>query len=194
MRGCVAYRESLDNELPHARVHDREFEPSGIPGLAPHRETHKPTDDWEAVLDHNRAALVQAVRPLTDEQSRRRLVPSATTPIALIKHCAAAERVWFQRTIGAVEESECDGYARGDDQSWVVPPGQTLEETIAEYETAAERSREIARTAAEGDVFVHYRRGAVGFSWICAHMIEELARHAGHADILVEQILAADHG
>ncbi len=150
--------------------------------------------DWEAVLDHNRVALVRAVQPLTDEQSRRRLVPSLTTPIALIKHCAAAERVWFQRTVGGLEESQCDGYARGDDQSWVVPPEQPLEETIVEYEAAAERSRAIARTALEGDVFVHYRRGAVSFSWICAHMIEELARHAGHADILVEQILAADRG
>ncbi|WP_245670540.1 DUF664 domain-containing protein [Nocardia flavorosea] len=84
------------------------------------------------------------MRPLTDEQSRRRLVPSLTTPIALIKHCAAAERIWFQRTIGGVEESQCDGYAWGDDQSWVVPPMQTLEEAIAEYEplpNAHERSR-----------------------------------------------------
>ncbi|MEU1985726.1 DinB family protein [Nocardia sp. NPDC019395] len=146
--------------------------------------------EWEAVLDSNRAALIRAVGSLTDEQSRRRLVPSLTTPIGLVKHCAAAERVWFQRTVGGLTESQCDGYARGDDEGWAVPPEQTLDQVIAEYEAAAARSREIARTAADGDIFVHYRRGAVSFAWICAHMIEELARHAGHADILVEQILA----
>ncbi|MGW1738159.1 DinB family protein [Nocardia sp. NPDC001965] len=148
--------------------------------------------EWNTVLESNRAALIGAVRPLTDEQSRRRLVPSLTTPIGLIKHCAAAERVWFQRTVGGLAESACDGYARGDDAGWKVPPGQTLAQVIAEYEAAADRSRAIARTAADDDIFVHYRRGAVSFAWICAHMIEELARHAGHADILVEQILTAD--
>jgi uncharacterized damage-inducible protein DinB len=146
--------------------------------------------EWEAVLDDNREALIRAVSTLTDEQSRRRLVPSLTTPIGLVKHCAAAERVWFQRTVGGLPESRCDGYARGDDESWTVPPEQTVAQVIAEYRAAAVRSREIAQTAADDDVFVHYRRGAVTFSWICAHMIEELARHAGHADILVEQILA----
>ncbi|WP_127783913.1 DinB family protein [Rhodococcus sp. X156] len=148
--------------------------------------------EWEAVLESNRAALVRAVQPLTDEQSRRRLVPSLTTPAGLVKHCAAAERVWFQRTIGGLAEGQCDGYARGDDGGWLVPPEQTLTQVIAEYQAAAARSRAIARTVADDDLFVHYRRGAVSFSWICAHMIEELARHAGHADILVEQILAAD--
>lgn len=120
------------------------------------------------------------------------MVPSLTTPIGLIKHCAAAERVWFQRTIGRLDESQCDGYARGDDNGWTVPQGQTLAQVIAEYEAAAARSRAIARTVTDDEVFVHYRRGTVSFSWICAHMIEELARHAGHADILVEQILAAE--
>ncbi len=120
------------------------------------------------------------------------MVPSLTTPIGLIKHCGAAERVWFQRTIDGLDESRCDGYARGDDYGWMVPPEQTLAQVIAEYESAAARSRAIARTVSDDEVFVHYRRGTVSFSWICAHMIEELARHAGHADILVEQILAAD--
>lgn len=146
--------------------------------------------EWQTVLDSNREALIRAVDSLTDEQSRLRLVPSLTTPIGLVKHCAAAERIWFQRTVGGLTESQCDGYARGDDESWVVPAEQTLAQVIAEYRAAADRSREIARTAADDDVFVHYRRGAVTFSWICAHMIEELARHAGHADILVEQISA----
>ena len=147
---------------------------------------------WDEVLDSNREALIRAVKPLTDEQSRRRLVPSLTTPIGLIKHCAAAERVWFQRTVGGLGESQCDGYARGDDQGWTVQPGQSLTDVIGEYETAAARSREIAAGARDDDTFVHYRRGAVSLPWIYAHMIEELARHAGHADILVEQILAAD--
>src|SRR5690606_16478148 len=118
-------------------------------------------EELEAALDGARAALVRAVEPLTDEQSRRRLVPSLTTPISVLKHCAAAERVWFQRTVGGIDEALCDGYARGDDGGWVVPEGQTLAEVIAEFEAVCARSREIAKTAAMDDVFVHYRLGTV---------------------------------
>ncbi|WP_367185712.1 DUF664 domain-containing protein [Mycobacterium sp.] len=44
----------------------------------------------------NRTELVRAVEHLSDTQAREKLVPSLTTPISLIKHCAAAERIWFQ--------------------------------------------------------------------------------------------------
>ena len=143
------------------------------------------------VLDANRTALIGSVARLTDAQSRSRLVPSLTTPISLVKHCTAAERVWFQRTVAGLAEAECDGYAAGDDRGWLVDPEHTLAEVIAEYEAAADLSRRIAQGPEPADRFVHYRRGEVTFHWIGLHMIEELARHAGHADILVEQILAA---
>jgi hypothetical protein len=42
------------------------------------------------------------------------------------------------------------------------------------------------------DLALHNRRGPLTLRWIYAHMIEELARHAGHGDILKEQIIAAD--
>ncbi|ORM26812.1 DinB family protein [Williamsia sp. 1135] len=147
-------------------------------------------EELAAVLDANRTALIDSVARLTDAQSRSRLVPSLTTPIALVKHCAAAERVWFQRTVAGLAEAECDGYATGDDRSWLVDPDQTLADVIAEFAAVAERSRRIAQGPDPTDRFVHYRRGEVTFRWIGLHMIEELARHAGHADILVEQILA----
>ncbi len=143
-----------------------------------------------AVLDANRAALVGSVSRLSDAQSRSRLVPSLTTPISLVKHCAAAERVWFQRTVAGLSDAECDGYAVGDEKGWLVDPGQSLDDVIAEFEAVAERSRRIAQGPDPADRFVHYRRGEVTFHWIGLHMIEELARHAGHTDILVEQILA----
>lgn len=51
----------------------------------------------ENMLDRNREALIETVRGLSDADARRRLVTSLTTPISLIKHAAAAERIWFQR-------------------------------------------------------------------------------------------------
>jgi hypothetical protein len=67
----------------------------------------------ENTLELNRAELVRAVEHLSDIQARERLVPSLTTPISLIKHCATAERIWFQRTLAGMSIEECDGHATG---------------------------------------------------------------------------------
>jgi hypothetical protein len=74
----------------------------------------------ENTLELNRAELVRAVEHLSDIQARERLVPSLTTPISLIKHCAAAERIWFQRTLAGMSIEECDGHATGGDGSFYV--------------------------------------------------------------------------
>jgi len=47
----------------------------------------------ENTLELNRAEIVTAVEGLSDAQARQKRVPSLTTPISLIKHCAAAERI-----------------------------------------------------------------------------------------------------
>lgn len=142
----------------------------------------------ENMLDSNRAALVATARGLSETDARRRLVPSLTTPIGLIKHAAVAERVWFQRVLAGIGEYECDGLATPGDGSFAVGDDETLDGVIAEFERACARSRRIA---AEYDLDVvrrHWRMGMVDLRWIYLHMIAELARHAGHGDILREQI------
>lgn len=49
----------------------------------------------EYMLDGNREALIETARGLSEADARRRLVTSLTTPISLVKHAAAAERIWF---------------------------------------------------------------------------------------------------
>ena len=69
----------------------------------------------ENTLDRNREALIETARGLSDADARRRLVASLTTPISLIKHAAAAERIWFQRFWAGLDEFECDGYSNRDE-------------------------------------------------------------------------------
>jgi predicted anti-sigma-YlaC factor YlaD len=57
----------------------------------------------ENTLELNRTELVRAVEHLSDTQAREQLVPSLTTPISLIKHCAAAERIWVPTDTGRHE-------------------------------------------------------------------------------------------
>ena len=144
----------------------------------------------ENMLDRNREALIETVRGLSDVDARRRLVTSLTTPISLIKHAAAAERIWFQRFWAGLDESECDGYSRRDEGTFVVADGESLSDVIAEFESASRRSREIASRFDLDDVKHNPREGTVSMRWTLLAMIEEFARHAGHGDILREQIVS----
>jgi hypothetical protein len=142
----------------------------------------------EAVLDENRASLIECVEGLSDQDARRALVPSLTTPLGLLKHAAAVERSWFQRRLAGLPEDERDGYAYGDDPSWSVEPDDTVASAVADLRRAIARSKELAAGRDLDTEIVHDVIGTVSLRWIYLHMIEEVARHAGHADILREQL------
>lgn len=142
----------------------------------------------ESMLDRNRAELVNTVRGLSDEDARRRLVASMTTPIGLLKHAAVAERIWFQHVLAGLPKSECDGGTTSGDASFVVNDNETLADVITEFERASEHSRAIAAEFDLDDIRTHPRVGDVSLRFIYLLAIEDFARHAGHGDILREQI------
>lgn len=142
----------------------------------------------ESMLDRNRAELVNTVRGLSEEDARRRLVTSMTTPIGLLKHAAVAERIWFQHVLAGLPRSECDGGTTPGDASFAVDENETLADVIAEFERASQRSRVIAAPRDLDDIRTHPRVGDVSLRFIYLLAIEDFARHAGHGDILREQI------
>jgi uncharacterized damage-inducible protein DinB len=143
---------------------------------------------WEQCLDRQRAALVEKVRGVSEEQARERLVPSRTTLAGLLTHLAAVERSWFQRRLAGRSPEQIGAHAVGDDPSWDVPDDATVEQLCREYERSCAESRATAAEFDLDDTFDHPRHGPLSVRWIYAHMIEETARHAGHADILREQL------
>ena len=145
----------------------------------------------EQFLDTNRDELVEAVAGLTEEQARRRLVPSLTTPLGLLKHVTWAEQVWFHVGLAGRTREEL-GIPQENDPSWEVSEEDTVESVVAEYRRVCAEAREIAAPYGLDDLVRHNRRGPLTLRWLYLHMIEEVARHAGHADILREQIQAAD--
>ncbi|WP_024806367.1 DinB family protein [Nocardia sp. BMG51109] len=142
----------------------------------------------ESMLDRNREALIETVRGLSDDDAHRRLVASLTTPISLIKHAAAAERIWFQRFWAGLGESECDGYSRRDEGTFAVAADESLSDVVAEFERASRRSRTIASRFDLEETKDNPREGTVSMRWTLLAMVQEFARHAGHGDILREQI------
>jgi hypothetical protein len=142
----------------------------------------------ESMIDRNRAELVNTVRGLSEAQARRRVVASPTTPIGLLKHAAVAERIWFQHLLGGLPKSECDGGTTPRDPSFVVDDDETVADVIAEFERASERSRAIAAGFDLDDTMTHPDLGEVNLRFVYLLIMEDFARHAGHGDILREQI------
>ncbi len=144
----------------------------------------------DSFLHDNRVEIVGLLDGLTEEQARRRLVPSLTTLLGLVKHAAFAERVWFDAALAGRTRAEI-GLPTSVDDSFILTDHDTIESVLAQYRQNWTNADEIAAAYSLDDLAMHNRRGPLSLRWIYVHMIEELARHAGHGDILREQILAA---
>ena len=142
----------------------------------------------EGFLEYHRRVLGGKLRGLSEEDARRRLVPSQTTLLGLVSHAAAVERNWFQHYLDGTPREEITGNARGDAPSWETGPGTTIAGVIAEFGSACATSRRIAANFTLDQAVPHDRLGHVSLRWIYVHIIREHARHIGHADILREQI------
>jgi uncharacterized damage-inducible protein DinB len=143
-------------------------------------------------LDWYRQTMVLKVSGLTDEQARARLVGSDTNLLGLIRHLTEVERSWFRRRLRG-EDAPPRYYSDADpDGDFRVGAGDTIAAVVAEYEAECEISRAITADTASLDelsaVPVKDYDAPVSLRWILVHIIEETARHAGHADILRELI------
>jgi len=141
----------------------------------------------EAFLDFHRQVLVSKVDGISENEARRRRVPSKTTLAGLIKHMIGVERGWFQEVLGGRNPEDIGPNVGGGDESWDLAENETVSSLIKEYERTCEQSRQTAARFALDDAVPEPDMGQVSLRWIYVHMIEETARHVGHADILREQ-------
>ncbi len=141
-------------------------------------------------LDFHRATLLFKCQGLTGEQLVKRTAePSSLSLLGLVRHMTDVERAWFRRRLGG--ESDLPSLYWSDEH----PDGDFDLADPAGAETAFEAFRaECVRAdaAAAGrsldDTFVSSDGVTLDLRWIYLHMIEEYARHNGHADILRERL------
>jgi uncharacterized damage-inducible protein DinB len=144
-------------------------------------------------LEHHRAILLWKCDGLTDDQLRRRSVPPSTMSLlGLIRHMTDVERAWFQEVLLGQDvpplyetPDDPDGDFNGVDDADVAA-------AFSAFEAECNASREAAAAAADLDALSKYRSErtdeAFSLRWILTHMIEEYARHNGHADLLRETV------
>ncbi len=143
-----------------------------------------------AFLGDHRRILRETVMVLTDEEARRRLVPSLTTPMGLLKHAAFVETAWFVCRFAGLTRAEA-GIPETVDESFTLDDADTLEGLARGQVLAVARADAVIAGLDLDDTCEHPVMGTLSLRWVLTHCIRELAQHAGHADILVEQIRAS---
>jgi len=131
-----------------------------------------------ALLQFQRDSLIRKVDRVDEAAARQSPVGSGTTLLWLLKHLAQAEIRWVVMRFAALDA------ALPDD---TVQPDDTTASVIAGYQAASAQADVIVGTAGLDEPC----RGdgePVNLRWVLAHLLEETARHAGHADILRELI------
>ncbi len=144
-----------------------------------------------AFVDYYREALVAKVTGVSEADARRRLVPSATTLAGLLKHLSRVEMSWFQHRLAQIpveDLPELRHWLDDPEGEFRVDQHETVDALVSRYRQQCKISREVAARFDLDHVVPHPAVGKVSARWITVHMIEETARHAGHADILREQI------
>jgi uncharacterized damage-inducible protein DinB len=150
-------------------------------------------------LDYQRATLLWKTSRLGDEQLRIARPPSPITLGGLLKHLAYVEDYWFTEVVAERPVPEpWVGAPLEDDPDWdwhsaAADSGAAL---LAQWSASVERSRaavaEALRNAPDAGLRATHPawggKARVSLRWVLVHMLEEYARHNGHADLLRESI------
>jgi hypothetical protein len=145
----------------------------------------------DAWLDYHRVTLEQKCDGLAAPRLRERAVPPSTLSLlGLVRHMADVERNWFRRVFAGEEapplyysDQDPDGdFDRVDDADAL--------EAFTTWRAECEHGRSLSAAAASLDQVGRRQREGndVSLRWILVHMIEEYARHNGHADLLRQRI------
>ncbi len=139
------------------------------------------------LIDGYRDALLGSLDGLTEDEARRRLVPSRTTLLGLVRHATFVEGVWFDQAVTGASYADL-GIAATVDGSFALRKSDTVASVQSAYCERIEASRRNLEPLHSDDVVDG--RGPLPVWALELQVLRELAQHAGHADILREQILA----
>jgi uncharacterized damage-inducible protein DinB len=151
-------------------------------------------ESLHASLNRHRDVVLWKLDGLDDEQLRRRMVPSGTSLLGLVKHLGAVEYGWFCDTFGRyVEPLPFD--EEDPDADLRVEPHETTADILSFYARARAAADQAIEELDVEDVGTAWFGDPVTLRWVLIHMVEETARHAGHMDIVRELIDGAtgDH-
>lgn len=154
----------------------------------PTQPASSPAEVLVRYLDYFRDQLTRKVEGLSEEEQRTSRLPSAWTPVQLLKHLTHVERRWLEW--GFEGAAVADPWADSRDGRWFVDDTESLTDLLMAFGEQARRSNAVIAAHALADV------GRPGPRWngqppatlerVLLHLVQEYARHVGHLDIVAE--------
>lgn len=135
-------------------------------------------------LEEQRAALLRKLEGLSDEQATSHPTASDFSMVTLVKHVAHVERRWFQLEIARRDVPGL--WPPADDSELRLEPGDSVESIGELYREIIAENRTILGEVSDLDSLSPMTNA--NRRWVLLHLLEELARHAGHADLIRESI------
>lgn len=141
------------------------------------------------MLDAYRSTLLVKCAGLSDEQLRQRpIAPSSLSLLGLLRHLADVERFWFGWFDGHEPTAWYSSDERPDDDFDDLDSA-SVDEVVASFFVACEEARGVCSRHSFDETRVNEKRSReYSLRFVVVHMIEEYARHCGHADLLRELI------
>jgi uncharacterized damage-inducible protein DinB len=153
---------------------------------------YSPASEREALegfLDRQREALISKVEGLDDATARKTPTVSSLSLLALVKHSAIWERRWFQVIVGGRRfPGEWPEVKDEEQTDLMVDETDTVDHWVAYYREQISESRAVTASKDLDAPCAQPLLIECNVRWVMGHMIEETARHAGHADIIRETI------
>jgi hypothetical protein len=157
-------------------------------------------DEIELLLGfvaQQRDGIRYAAYGLTDDQARLTPTRSALSIGGLVKHVTEMERSWMDTTLQRDRSGDLAQQESSYEEGFRLLPGETLAAAVDDLLAAAAETEAIVREIGDLDHQVPVPKGVPWFPqdldhwtlrWVLVHLVEEIARHAGHADIIRESI------
>jgi uncharacterized damage-inducible protein DinB len=138
-------------------------------------------------LDFYRETVIRKVSSLPGTEQRSSRLPSGWSPVELLTHLAHMERRWL--VWGFLGEAVHDPWGDQRDGRWHVPDEVTVEHLVARLREGGERTTDVLAAHPLEETGVpggRFQGDPPTLAWICFHVLQEYARHAGHLDVVVE--------
>ena len=157
------------------------------PEVSPYSGDERDVVNW--LLDYQRYVLLRKVDGITEQQARQTTAKSDLTLLGLVRHLAEVEQYWLGTVFLGLQETM--PWDDPDDRDADFHPGDndTLADALVLLLAEMGRARQLASTTPFDSLSVGRRENQqVKLRWVLVHLVEEYARHCGHADLLREAI------
>ena len=141
-----------------------------------------------AYLDYHRATLARKLVGLSGDQVIAHSTVSGSTLLGIVRHLTEVERGWIAEDFAGLDVPVLYSRPEAPDADFDELEADLFEANVASWRAEIANTDSVVAAHSLDDTATHKRMGEISLRWILLHLLEEYARHNGHADIIREAI------